>query len=182
MDVTPIDGLFVITLRQVAEARGVVREFYRSSTAALSPARFVHSWKQINCTETRYGAVRGLHAEAMTKLVGVVAGRAFGAYVDLREGSETRGHVTTVDLAPGREVLVPEGVANGFQCLSPQGCQYLYCFDREWQPQMAGQALCPLDPDLAIAWPVPIDPHNPGQISAKDAAAPSLASLLGPSS
>ena len=49
---------------------------------------------------------------------------------------------------PGRQVLVPEGVGNGFQATSEGGCQYLYCFDHEWAPGMAGVACTPLDPAL----------------------------------
>ena len=41
-------------------------------------------WLQINVTETKTAALRGLHAEDMDKLVAVVAGEAFGAYVDTR--------------------------------------------------------------------------------------------------
>ncbi|HEX3958176.1 MAG TPA: hypothetical protein VHZ03_16320 [Trebonia sp.] len=48
----------------------------------------------------------------------------------------------------------------------------IYCFDQEWRPGMAGVSVNPLDPAAAIAWPLPIDPANPAQISAKDASAP----------
>src|SRR3546814_8756687 len=50
---------------------------------------------QVNVTETHRGGLRGLHAEDMDKLVAVVAGEAFGAYVDLRSGSATYGVVVT---------------------------------------------------------------------------------------
>ena len=70
----------------------------------------------------------------MTKVVAVVAGEAFGAYLDLRSESPTRGVVETVALVPGVQVLVPSGVANGFQALV-DGTQYVYCFDKEWRPR-----------------------------------------------
>lgn len=75
-------------------------------------------------------------------------------------------------LVKGTQVLVPRGVCNGFQSVSPGVTQYLYCFDQEWQPGMAGVAVNPLDPELAIAWPLPLDATDPAQISAKDAGAP----------
>ena len=68
---------------------------------------------------------------------------------------------------------MPSGVANGFQSLSDP-CQFLYCFDVEWQPAMPGRACTPLDPAIVGSWPVPIDPNEPTQISAKDVAAPTL--------
>jgi dTDP-4-dehydrorhamnose 3,5-epimerase-like enzyme len=37
---------------------------------------------------------------------------------------------------------------------------------------MPGVAVSPLDPALAIRWPIPLDPADPGSISAKDAQAP----------
>jgi dTDP-4-dehydrorhamnose 3,5-epimerase len=42
---------------------------------------------------------------------------------------------------------------------------------------MAGVAVNPLDPDLAIAWPIPVDPSDPSVVSAKDASAPRFADL-----
>lgn len=166
---TAIDGLLVITQKQVSDDRGVVREFYRQSThgtvAELRP------WRQINVTESVRGAVRGLHGEQMTKLIACISGDAFGAYLDAREASPTFGAVVTVELQPGTQVLVPAGVCNGFQAVSDV-CQYLYCFDDEWRAGMAGVGYDPLDPGLAIAWPLPVDPENRAQLSAKDAAAP----------
>jgi dTDP-4-dehydrorhamnose 3,5-epimerase len=174
---TSIEGLLVITMKQASDERGTVREFFRRSAfeAAGLPAPV---FLQINVTESRRGALRGLHAEAMTKLVAVVSGEALGAYVDLRPESPTHGTVETVVLVPGIQVLVPEGVANGFQALV-DGTQYAYCFDREWEPGMAGGALSPLDPALGIEWPVPVDPADRVQISAKDLAAPMLADVRG---
>lgn len=47
--------------------------------------------------------------------------------------------------------------------------EYLYCFDAEWQPGMAGVAVNPMDPTLGIPWPLaPV-------LSDKDASAPGLA-------
>lgn len=170
-----IDGLLVVTMKQITDERGTIRELFRRSAfegAGVDLAAF----QQINVTGSHRGAVRGLHAEAMTKLVTVSVGSAFGVYLDLRPGSSTFGVVETVDLAPGTQVLVPSGVANGFQALA-DGTQYVYCFDQEWRPGMAGQACTPLDPDLAIDWPLPIDVDDPAQLSAKDRGAPRFAEL-----
>jgi dTDP-4-dehydrorhamnose 3,5-epimerase len=149
---TDIDGLAVITMKQVEDERGVVREFYRRSSWLEHGLPDLGTWHQMNVTESTPGAIRGLHGEDMHKLVAVVAGRAFGAYVDTREGSPSFGAVVTVDLDAGVQVLVPKGVCNGFQSLTPT--QYLYSFDAEWRPGMAGTAVNPLDPALAIAWPM----------------------------
>jgi len=178
VDSTPIDGLVVLRAKQVSDERGVVRELYRASDLAAAGLEPLGRIVQVNLTETRHGAVRGIHAEAMTKLVGVASGEGFGAYVDLRSHSPSRGVVHTVHLVPGVQVLVPQGVGNGFQATAPGPTQYLYCFDAEWQPDMPGRAVSPLDGGLGIAWPLPIDAADRAQISAKDAGAPALDQVL----
>ena len=148
-----------------------------SGSAFAAGGSSVGPWAQINVTETTRGAIRGMHGEQMTKLVAVVAGEAFGAYVDARSGSPSRGRVVTVRLVPGTQVVVPAGVCNGFQSVSDEPTQYLYCFTAEWTPAMAGVAVNPLDPALGIAWPLPVDRQDPAQLSAKDAGAPMFADL-----
>ena len=170
---TPIPGLHVLRTKVAEDDRGAVREIFRpSALAELGLPRM--SVQQVNLTYSRSGAVRGIHAEDMHKLVGVASGEAFGVWVDLRPGPGF-GRLVTLRLVQGVQVLVPPGVGNGLQALT--ACEYLYCFDQEWQPGMAGACVHPLDPDLAIAWPRPVDPADPAQLSAKDAAQPSLAQV-----
>jgi dTDP-4-dehydrorhamnose 3,5-epimerase len=173
-----IEGLFVIEMKEAHDERGVVREFYRESAFVEAGLPSLGPWLQINITETSQGALRGLHGEDMYKLVSVAAGHAFGAYVDVRPDSPTRGLVETVDLVAGTQVLVPRGVCNGFQSVSPGITQYLYAFDAEWAPGMAGAAVNPLDPALGITWPMPVDLDDPASLSEKDRGLPTLAEVL----
>ena len=169
-------GLVVVELKRASDERGSIRELFRRSAfeeAGITLAPF----EQINITESRRGAVRGMHAEEMTKLVSVAAGEVFAVFVDLRDNSPTCGEVATVDIRPGVQVLVPAGVANGFQTVSELS-QYVYCFDREWSPDMAGRSVTPLDPALGVDWPIAIDPTNRALVSAKDAAAPLLRDVI----
>lgn len=174
---TAIDGLWTLDVKAVTDERGTVREFFRTSAFAEAGIPVPERWAQINLTFTRHGALRGLHGEATDKLVGVVAGEAFGVYLDARAGSPTRGTVVTAALPVGVQVFVPAGVCNGFQAVSPEGCQYLYCFGVEWTPGMTGVAVNPLDPALGIEWPIPPDVDDPAMVSAKDAAAPRFEDL-----
>jgi dTDP-4-dehydrorhamnose 3,5-epimerase len=62
-----IPELAVLRMKQVSDPRGFVREVFRASgmaEAGLHPG----PWRQLNLTETRRGAIRSLHGEAMTKL------------------------------------------------------------------------------------------------------------------
>lgn len=176
---TEIEGLKVLQAKQITDERGTVREFYRESSFLEAGLPSLGPWLQVNVTETRQGALRGLHGEEMFKLVAVVEGEAFGAYFDARADSPSRGKVVTVRLVKGTQVLVPKGVCNGFQSVSPGVTQYLYCFDQEWRPGMAGVAVNPLDPELGIAWPLPVDVSDPGLVSVKDVSAPSAADVTG---
>jgi len=174
---TAIDGLLLLTMKQVGDDRGTVREFYRASAFRAAGVPALGPWVQVNVTHTRQGALRGMHSEDMSKLVAVVAGEAFGAWVDLRPSSGTYGKVVTSRLGAGDQVLVPRGVGNGFQATSEGGCEYLYCFDHEWAPGMAGVACSPLDPALGIDWPLAVDRDEPSQVSAKDRDAPLFSEL-----
>jgi len=173
-----IDGMYVVTVKQITDERGTIRELFRRSAFESAGVTSLGALSQINATDSRRGAIRGLHAEQTTKLLTIAAGEAFGAYVDTRPGSPTFGAVETVALRPGVQVLIPRGVANGFQTLSDMS-HYVYCFDEEWWPGMPGVAVNPLDPALAIPWPIEIDPDETTALSAKDRSAPLFADLEG---
>lgn len=170
-----IEGLKIISAKSATDDRGTVRELFRGSVYSEVLPDTVMGWKQINLTRTKKGAVRGLHGEAMNKLVTVAYGSVFGAYVDTRPDSKTFGAVKTVHITPGVQVFVPQGVCNGFQAL--EDTEYLYFFDNEWAPGMPGTALCPLDPELEIKWPIDIDTNDLNQISEKDSKTPTLTEL-----
>ena len=170
-----IEGLKIISAKMSTDDRGTVRELFRGSIYFEVLPKTVTGWKQINLTRTKKGAVRGLHGEAMSKLVTVAYGSVFGAYVDTRPDSKTFGAVQTVHITPGVQVFVPQGVCNGFQAL--EDTEYLYFFDNEWAPGMPGTALCPLDPELYIKWTIHIGTIDFNQISEKDSKAPTLKEL-----
>ena len=64
MDVrqTAIDGLVVVTLKQVADDRGTVREFFRASAYRDGPFAGLGDWQQINVTETKRAPFAGCTA------------------------------------------------------------------------------------------------------------------------
>ncbi len=174
---TTIEGLALIRMKQVVEDRGTVREFFRAS--AFEQAGIpLPAFRQVNVTETNPGAIRGMHGESMVKLIAIAHGTAWGAWVDARADSPTRGAVFQTALEPGVQILVPEGVCNGFQSTGETPTQYVYCFTEEWVPGMTGVAISPLDPALGIEWPLPVDVDDRSRISEKDLAAPSLAEAL----
>jgi dTDP-4-dehydrorhamnose 3,5-epimerase len=174
---TSIAGLFRIEMKQIDDERGVVREFYRQSDFAAAGVSAPDRWTQVNVTASKRGAIRGLHGEDMTKFVSVVAGTAFGVYLDARRDSATFGQVETVELELGIGVVVSNGICNGFQATGEGMTQYAYCFDKEWEPTMAGVAVNAFDPALGINWPIAIDRGDRSLLSEKDANLPLLSEL-----
>ncbi|MEU9826069.1 dTDP-4-dehydrorhamnose 3,5-epimerase family protein [Micromonospora chersina] len=171
---TAIAGLVALRVRQTADARGTVREFFRASTLA-GAGLATGPWKQVNVTSSNRGVIRGLHSEPVTKLAAVLAGKVMGAYVDIRPTSPTRGAVVTLTLGVDDQVLIPPGVCQGFQAISQEPAQYMYLMDEEWRPGLPGVGIHPLDPALAIRWPLPVTPGDTSLLSAKDASQAPLA-------
>ena len=109
---TAIDGLFLIEMKEARDERGTIREFYRESTFVEAGLPSLGPWLQVNITESKRGAIRGLHGEDMFKLVAIVAGEAFGAYVDTRPDSPSRGRRRD---HPAREGHAGAGAARRLQ-------------------------------------------------------------------
>ena len=154
---TSIPGLLVLTLPVHHDNRGWFKEnWQRAKMVALGLPDFSPVQNNVSFN-TVTGVTRGLHAEPWEKLVSVTAGRAFGAWVDLRSGPSF-GAVFTVDLEPGTAVFVPRGVANGYQTLEPQTV-YSYLVNKHWSASARdGYSFVNLaDPALAIAWPLEVD-------------------------
>jgi dTDP-4-dehydrorhamnose 3,5-epimerase len=101
----------------------------------------------------------------------------FAAIVELREGSDF-GTVVCRELTPDRALLIPPGCGNSYQVLEP-ATAYIYLTTGLWSAGLSYPAVSPLDPALAIDWPLS---GEQAVLSAKDTAAPPLAEFvpLGP--
>ncbi len=169
---TPLAGLWLIETAPRGDARGrLTRLFCADAFAAVQPGlRFV----QVNHSITALrGTVRGLHwqraPQAEAKLIRCLRGSVFDVAVDLRPGSPTYGRWHGVELSEHneREVFIPEGCAHGFQALS-DGAHLLYQHTAPHAPACEA-GLRYDDPDLAIAWPLPV-----ALVSARDLGHPLL--------
>jgi dTDP-4-dehydrorhamnose 3,5-epimerase/reductase len=172
LEETPIPGLLVLRLDLRRDERGWFMESWqREKMTALGLPDFGPVQSNV-ASNARRGTTRGMHAEPWDKLVTVVSGRAYGAWVDLREGAAF-GTTHTADLEPGVAVFVPRGVANGYQTLE-DATTYTYLINDHWRPDAGYLAVDPDDPALALGWPVP-----PGEwvLSARDAASPPLSAV-----
>jgi len=173
---TEIKGLYTVSFKVIEDSRGSVMEFYRQSDFEASGLPTLGNRPQVNAPLTVKGAVRGIHAEFAHKMVSVVSGRVYAVIVDLRKDSPTAGKWLGFNLERGQGLFVSKGLGNSFQSISDEPSTYLYYFETEWLPGMPGLACNPLDPDLAIGWPIA---DGAGMIiSDKDRSNPSLKEVL----
>ncbi|HET8560225.1 MAG TPA: bifunctional dTDP-4-dehydrorhamnose 3,5-epimerase family protein/NAD(P)-dependent oxidoreductase [Marmoricola sp.] len=169
---SPIDGLLVLTLPVHGDNRGWFKEnWQREKMTALGLPDFGPVQHNVAFNASA-GAVRGMHAEPWDKLVSVVTGRVFGAWVDLRPGPGF-GRVFTHVVDPGTAVFVPRGVANGYQVLADDTA-YSYLVNDHWSPSARSSYVFVnlADPALGIDWPLPL-----GEMSEADRGHPPLSDV-----
>jgi dTDP-4-dehydrorhamnose 3,5-epimerase len=157
---------------RLGDDRGFLSRIF--SAADLAAAGWHKSIVQINHSYTQQrGTVRGMHfqrdAHAEMKLVSCLRGAIWDVAVDVRADSPTylQWHAEELSADNRRALLIPEGFAHGFQALT-EGCDLLYLHSVAYAPD-AEAGLNPLDPRLAIAWPLPIE-----NLSSRDANHPML--------
>ncbi|MZJ86099.1 sugar nucleotide-binding protein [Collinsella aerofaciens] len=155
---TGIEGLKVVDLAVHGDSRGWFKEnWQRAKMCALGIPDLKVVQNNISYNDSR-GVTRGIHAEPWDKFISVARGSVFGAWVDLREGSETFGKVFTCTLDPSKAIYVPRGVGNSFQALE-DGTAYTYLVDAHWSLELKKTYTFVnlADPELAIEWPIPLD-------------------------
>jgi dTDP-4-dehydrorhamnose 3,5-epimerase len=167
---TAIPGVLLLDLPVHGDNRGWFKEnWQRAKMTALGLPDFHPVQDNVSFNET-VGTTRGIHAEPWDKLVSVATGRAFGAWVDLREG-QSFGTVLTAELDPSRAIFVPRGVGNAFQTLEPNTA-YTYLVNAHWSADTSYTNLSLADETVAIGWPVPL---ADAELSDKDRDHPRLA-------
>ncbi|MET8697637.1 dTDP-4-dehydrorhamnose 3,5-epimerase family protein [Kitasatospora sp. NPDC004723] len=171
-----IEGAWEITPQQHGDPRGLFMEWYRFdrlSEVVGHPLRMA----QGNLSVSAKDVVRGIHfadvAPGQAKYVSCVRGAVLDVIVDLRVGSPTFGRweFVRLDDVDRRSVYISEGLGHGFCALSDDATLSYVC--SETYNPTGEHAVHPLDPDLAIEWPA-----GTPQLSARDAAAPTLAEAV----
>jgi dTDP-4-dehydrorhamnose reductase/dTDP-4-dehydrorhamnose 3,5-epimerase len=173
---TGIEGLKVVELAVHGDSRGWFKEnWQRAKMVALGipDLRVVQNNVSFNAER---GVTRGVHAEPWDKFISVGCGSVFGAWVDLRQGSETYGRVYTTRLDPSRAIYVPRGVGNSFQALE-DGTVYTYLVDAHWSAELKKTYTFVnlADPALGIDWPIPL---SEATLSEADKRHPMLADVV----
>ena len=117
---TGIWGARMVSGLNFEDTRGCFRKVF-SSELYNQIGQF--SWQQVNIsTNVKAGTVRGLHYDDRmieTKLVSCISGEIIDLLFDLRPNSPTYGEGFQLKLTSSnlKSVLIPPGVAHGFQTL-----------------------------------------------------------------
>ena len=153
------------------DERGFFLETYREPR--YRDAGIAVSFVQDNHSRSDHGTLRGLHHQVgMAKLVRCVRGAVFDVAVDIRLGSPRFGRYVAMELSEDNceQLFLPAGFAHGFAVTSDVAeieykCSAVYAPEDEI-------AIAWNDPAIGIPWPV-----DAPTLSARDAAAPTLAAL-----
>jgi dTDP-4-dehydrorhamnose 3,5-epimerase len=164
---------WVFTPRQHADDRGVFLEWFKAEAFHEATGRAL-TVAQANHSVSKQGTLRGIHfadvPPSQGKFVYCPKGAVLDVIVDIRVGSPTYGRHTTMRLddVDRRAVFISEGLGHAFVALTDDA-NVTYLCTTGYNPT-GEHGINPLDPAIGLDWPM-ADPV----LSAKDAAAPSLA-------
>lgn len=167
-----VDGSFLVEPKIFPDDRGVFLEAF-SQSAFEKAVGHPLSVAQVNCSVSRRGTIRGLHANGLpgqARYMTCPVGAIVDIVVDIRVGSPTYGEHVAVELSQDNRhaLYLAEGLAHGFAPLTERATVVYLC-SSSWSPDTSIQ-INPLDPDLALPWPAETEPL----LSEKDRLAPSF--------
>jgi len=177
---TPLSGAYLVELEPRLDERGFFARTICEDEFEKAGLRGRFLQQSVSWNPHR-GTLRGMHFQKAPyeedKLVRVTRGAVFDVIADLRLGSETYGKAWSIELSADRHcaVYVPRGFAHGFQTLVDE-TEVLYAMTTRFHAGSGGGVRWD-DPQLAIAWPEPVDRNNRKQVSLADLGHPSLAEL-----
>jgi dTDP-4-dehydrorhamnose 3,5-epimerase len=168
---TKLQGAAIIDVEPRGDERGALSRVFceREFTDNGLPTRFVQA-STIHSPQQH--TLRGLHFQAAphaeNKLVRCTRGAVWVVMVDLRPGSPSHLDWLGVELTAEnrRQLLVPEGFAQGYQTLVAD-CEVVYQMTHEYVPTAASGVRWD-DPAFGIDWP----PAGERLISERDRAWP----------
>ena len=169
---TDLPGVKLIEPKVFGDDRGFFLESWNARVFA--DAGIDVPFVQDNHSRSARGVLRGLHYQIVApqgKLVRVVVGSVFDVAVDIRRSSPHFGRWIGAELSADnkRMLWVPPGFAHGFIVLS-ETADFLYKCTTLYAPAHE-RSIAWNDPTIGVDWRFDGAPL----LSAKDAAAPSLA-------
>jgi dTDP-4-dehydrorhamnose 3,5-epimerase len=169
---TQLEGPILIAPNVIGDERGFFCETYRRNE--FMELGINEEMVQDNHSRSGQGIVRGMHFQVgrgAAKLVRCGRGAIYDVIVDLRRGSPTFGRSEGFDLTEENMhiLYVPVGFAHGF-CVTSDIADVFYKQDA-YYAGATERGIKYDDPDIGIAWPLPVENLQPSQ---RDADAPLL--------
>ena len=168
LETTELHDVLLFRPSPIRDERGFFTRTFDADVAAaqgLDPASFV----QDSQSRSTHGTLRGLHGRrgaGEAKLVRCARGAILDVIVDARPSSPSFGRhqAFRLDDEEFSMLYVPRGFLHGFQVLSDV-VDICYRIDRQHDPSEDVSVRYD-DPDLAVAWPLPVDTLSPRDRSA----------------
>ncbi len=153
---TALSGVKRLCFKKFNDDRGSFIKYFSSED--FKKFGLIDNVKQVNFSFTKKkGTVRGLHFQyppfSEVKIVVCLSGEVFDVALDLRKHSSTflKYHSEILSSKNSTALLIPQGVAHGFQTLSDNS-HLLYIHDQEYRPKQEG-GISPTDSKINIDWP-----------------------------
>jgi len=146
---TKFKGLKIIKSKIFYDNRGYFRE--------IAKKKILNKNFLFDCmSQSKKNVLRGLHFQKknpQAKLVTVTYGKIFDVAVDLRKNSKTFGKYFSVILSDktGISIIIPEGFAHGFYCMSSKCIVYYKC--TKYRDKNSEMSLAWNDKNIKIKWP-----------------------------
>lgn len=175
-----VPGAWEITPVQHGDPRGVFLEWFQGEPFRSAVGHPLDI-RQANMSVSAAGVLRGIHfadvPPGQAKYVTCPKGAVLDVVVDIRVGSPTFGAWDSVllDDRDRRAIYLSEGLGHAF-CSLEDDSTVVYLCSTPYAPGRE-HGVHPLDPAIGITWPTTGRDGSPlaPQLSAKDAAAPTLA-------
>ena len=158
-----IEQVALLSNEAHVDERGYFRRvFDREAISKYVELEFLQASVSFN---TKAGTLRGMHFQAHPskewKLVTCLKGRIFDCLVDVRHTSRTYGNIETFELSEegGLSLLIPPGVAHGFQTLVDDTYVYYQMTDTH-RPELSRRLLWN-DSTLKLPWPKRVSNLSP---------------------
>lgn len=148
---TKIKDCMVIKPEPHKDDRGVFFELYN---ARLYLDCIPNEWRQMNCSVSHEGVMRGIHIVPFAKLISCLHGYVIDVVVDMRKDSPSYLQWIFVDLMGSdypTQVYVPPGCGHGFLSVKDNSViTYMQtgCYNPEVESSVNWR-----DPKIGIKWP-----------------------------
>lgn len=151
---TQVKDCFLFELERFVDDRGFFQECFRTSKyEPFLDFGMSFNFKQMNWSNNRKDALRGIHVAPYGKLVTCMDGKIWDCVVDLRPQSETFLKVYSVELSleGPRQIFVPPGCGHAF--VSLEDCTSVIYLQTQEYTQKKEVVLDYKDQVLKIQWP-----------------------------